>query len=517
MQVAGLASAKAVSCGPDYSCALMDDGSVKCWGRNATGCLGDGTRNDTWSPVTVKGLTLAERITTGEGHACALRKDGTAWCWGANQGAQLGNGNALENLDPGPVVDLIEAVSISAGSGYTCAALKNGAGRCWGRNGDDLGGDYLDGPRFFGVLGNDIKEKATRPQPVLNLEGAVHISAGILHACAVIRDGTVKCWGHNDEPCPYSSDENPDGEKCQDIRNGIIGSGKKNFIEKYPVPVNGLANCNEISAGKLHTCALKKGGEVWCWGVNHYGEVGTGNRDVQPLPVKVKNLPEATAVDVGATFSCAILKIGRIMCWGKNEAGLGDGTNSDRLEPVDVVFQRKNDTVLSPKSDISPTKVREVRPVPRGEYTVTASGFLKPAAGLTYSPENAVDNDLSTWWTPSPNRDGKGAWLRLDFKTQRVITGIEILGGSRYENFPKYGNLWEKNNRLTRAKLQFSGGEHVIINLTPDDKLQKSEFSPVETSHIILFPEVWINGSKWNDLCLSLIRPLEQVPQGEKK
>jgi alpha-tubulin suppressor-like RCC1 family protein len=91
--VSGLSGATAIATGEYHSCALIGDGTARCWGYNSSGQLGDGTtttRTDRSTPVAVSGLSGATAIATGGYHTCALIGDGTARCWGNNSNGQLG-------------------------------------------------------------------------------------------------------------------------------------------------------------------------------------------------------------------------------------------------------------------------------------------------------------------------------------------------------------------------------------------------------------------------------------------
>ena len=128
--------------------------------------------------------------------------------------------------------------------------------------------------------------------------------------------------------------------------------------------------------------------------------------------------------------------------------------------------------------------------------TVSASSFLPPSGGLTYYPNNVIDNDIQTWWTPNaPSRDGQNAWIKLDFGSSKGIGGIEILNGSHYTNYPNYGDLYKKNNRLTKANIEFSDGNTISIDMNDIDAIQRITFNAHSTTYIKLYPSGWVKGS----------------------
>ena len=123
-----------ISAGWKHTCAVKSDATVKCWGWNNGGQIGDGTVTDRTTPTAVEGLPEgAKAVSAGRMHTCALTVSGAVKCWGFNGVGQLGNGKILPSSAPVDVESLSGGVtSISAGLSHNCAATSTGGLKCWG-------------------------------------------------------------------------------------------------------------------------------------------------------------------------------------------------------------------------------------------------------------------------------------------------------------------------------------------------------------------------------------------------
>jgi alpha-tubulin suppressor-like RCC1 family protein len=133
----GISTATKVGVGANHSCALLQNGTVQCWGANAERQIGDGTTNSQPVPTDVNTVSGATALAVGLNHNCALLDSGSVRCWGDNSDGQLGNGSTTGSIgDPVLVTGITNAISISAGQSHSCAVLANGRVQCWGSNAD---------------------------------------------------------------------------------------------------------------------------------------------------------------------------------------------------------------------------------------------------------------------------------------------------------------------------------------------------------------------------------------------
>ncbi len=307
-----------IAAGSEHTCVIVKDGSLRCWGRNSAGQLGDNTTQNRMEPTTTMLPTGRTAIAVSAGfyqHTCAILDDGSLWCWGQNNAGQLGDGSTTSHNKPTRVnlPTNRTAIDISAGDSHTCAILDDGSIRCWGYNGN--------GQLGIGSSTSFVTNPANVALPTNR--SAVAISSGISHTCAILDNGTILCWGLNEY--------------------GQLGDGN-NIDQNSPISVNmysnGTYNALHIASGGSHTCAILNNGSVLCWGSNVYGQIGDGTTTTgftNRTTATKTDLPSGrtgVSITTGEDHTCAILDNEELMCWGRNGAGqLGEGSYSNQKLP----------------------------------------------------------------------------------------------------------------------------------------------------------------------------------------
>lgn len=182
----GTPGATVPAIGDSHTCTVLAGGSVRCWGSNLVGELGNGTTVSASSPVVVTGVAGATTVAAGSIFSCARIANGTVQCWGFNQFGQLGDGTTTDRVTAVNVTGITSATQVASGAdSHSCARLVDGTVRCWGKNN-------------FGQLGNGTTINSSSPVEVLGINNAISVTTGFNYSCAALADGTVRCWGRND-------------------------------------------------------------------------------------------------------------------------------------------------------------------------------------------------------------------------------------------------------------------------------------------------------------------------------
>lgn len=379
-----------ISAGRSFSCAIISDGTVWCTGENNGGQLGRGNTTDSAVPVQVKRrtsglkppvpLTKVTAVASGVEHNCAIREDTSVWCWGRNYFGSLGDGTTMRrttaiqvrkmNGDP-----LLNVVAIGAGAISSCAVTSGGAGWCWGdtnaagvgdgtgearsravrvkKTGDTYltgvaemdGGAYhicartTDGAAWCmgsnssGAIGDGTSQNRSRFTRVEKagggfLEDVVSISAGGGISCAVVVGGGAYCWGYGRGTGTGPSDNVTFIRRATAVRTSAQAT---------------LSGRVAVSAGYEFACALGSDAGVRCWGRNDYGQVANGTKtqaDYAVVAQKTGATPLAGVISLsaGENHVCVTGTDLYNRCSGYNDLGaLGDGTKITRTRAVPMI------------------------------------------------------------------------------------------------------------------------------------------------------------------------------------
>jgi alpha-tubulin suppressor-like RCC1 family protein len=287
--------------GTNHTCVLATDGTVWCWGDNGYGSVGV-TGGNQPDPVQVTLGATATMIAAGGFTTCAVLSDNSVKCWGRNNKGQLGNGTSGSAAVTTPsavsfIPALFTVAHLEIGSTHVCAISTLGAAWCWG--------EFTNGR-----LGTTALSNAVTPTATATLGGtASEVAAGGAHTCALLTNGKLSCFGNN--------------------TTGQLGQALSTTSNSTPTVVTLAASATHVVAGGQFTCALLLTAAVHCFGQNTNGELGSGlSGSARETPAVVTGLT-GTVVDVttGTSHACAVMSTGEVRCWGLNDFGqLGIGT-----------------------------------------------------------------------------------------------------------------------------------------------------------------------------------------------
>ncbi|HVY32073.1 MAG TPA: hypothetical protein VHB79_36305 [Polyangiaceae bacterium] len=401
-----------IKAGGASNCGRKQDGSLWCWGRNDNGQAGVAAVNPVKEPTQIGKSKAWTQLSLGDNHACAIDSNHDLYCWGDNGWGQLGNGAAPTD-SPTPVQIGAGAswASVDAGYSYTCATRSDGTAWCWGNN------DY-------GVLGKPGAPSSV-PQQVDDTDTWSSMSASPgSETCGIRKDYSLWCWGYgplgNGDPNGTAVDtpSQVPGNPCTDVSDTCQAQQECNFVQGQGVTCRCAAgytgaNCDDIAecAGNVcgvrttcdektpgfdcscqsgfvgdgkacgpkfaalavgannHSCGIDTAQQLWCWGDNQLGQLGTGDTN-GTLSAKHIGAAAWLAVDMSQQFSCGIQADHTLWCWGTNGAGRSG-------QPANVV------------NETSPTQVG------------TDKDWLELSVGEDHGCARKQDNSIWCWGSDS--------------------------------------------------------------------------------------------------------------------
>jgi alpha-tubulin suppressor-like RCC1 family protein len=290
-----------------HTCAIAGD-VLFCWGSDRTGQTAVGS-----SDVPVRLAGRGWRVgSAGRDFSCALGIGGERLCWGWNDQGMIGAGS-IESAPIAPTErDAPSLIAIDSGWSHSCALGLDGALYCWGGN-------------AWGELGPELGEPTPLPTPFAPEQRFVQIASGGFHDCAIDVSGRLFCWGLNE--------------------SGELGLG--DFDNRTAPVESGCIDgvCRDdwetVGAGDFHTCAIRGGGQMWCWGGSVNGQLGIGPTllgGIADPSGPLEGGPYAIVAG-GEAHTCAIDVEGGLWCWGRNELGqIGNGTTEQITTPLAIAL-----------------------------------------------------------------------------------------------------------------------------------------------------------------------------------
>ncbi len=312
-------SAQSIAVGQDHTCVLVENGTVYCAGDNAFAELGAGTVTASEpTPIVATKLVNATSVHAGNRFTCLVDAAGGVRCLGANGDKETDGVSVVDpQLDLVTPVGLPPVTTLDTGYGFSCAHTPSDDVYCWG--------DTDEGEAGIGIATDNHPPESVTSLTAL---GTLAMSSGETHACVVLGDRSVRCWGDGSllrlgsavtDSCPLATE--PAGNVCS----------------RTPVVVNGIPAMSSLATGGDHTCGVTTSGDVWCWGGNDRSQAGAPP-SAQVPPASVAGAANATQIVAGELHTCMRDAAGAVSCWGRNSSRQLGSIRSDSAAPVAVAL-----------------------------------------------------------------------------------------------------------------------------------------------------------------------------------
>lgn len=453
VQVRNLTNIVEISAGEYFSMALDSNGNVWAWGSNDYGQIGNNSISTSYIPYPVKVQALANvsSISAGGYHSLAVKSDGTVWAWGYNNMGQLGNGTKNNSNTPVQVIQsasspLLNIKSVTAGIYHSVAQTQDNNIYTWGHDyygqlGDGNIGRINDGhtedKEDIYSSNHNWNFCSVYPKCVINTGDVDKVSAKYYHTVFIKNDGAIYGFGRNvhnvaefkylssmsselrDSSRPFKLDVF-NGEKHLTIQQGYFGLVYSDQSGSFDSAIDIAPGADYKNSNQL-LAALKADGTVW----NYYSILsGTSinyldTKQYYTQVMENTNIPltNVLAIDRGNGFTIALKNDGSIWAWGVNTNGeLGDGTNTKKDNAVETTFFL-NDAPFTPinltvsqtdasKITVSWTPIEGVE-----EYEVEINGIITESVlSSNYVHSNILSNTQYTYRVRSKNERGVSDW-----------------------------------------------------------------------------------------------------------
>ena len=418
-----------ISVRDDHS-VMIANGILFAWGKNNLGQLGDGTTNDSHSPIQIGAYTNWVSISAGNIHNLAIRADGTLWAWGYNFNGQVGDGTTVQRNSPVQIGTDDNWVSVSCGINNSFAIKSNGTLWSWGTN-------------TFGELGDGTTNGShLSPAQIGSDNNWVSIVAGLEFTIALKADGSIWAWGNNS--------------------NGQLGDGT--IIQRNsPVQIGSEKKWKKIACGNSHSLALKSDGTLWAWGINLFGQLGDGTTTEAHSPLQIGTDNNWLNITGGSYHTIAIKSDGTLWAWGRNSDGqLGDNSTTQHNSPVQIGSDNKWLIITSAYNTLGlkadgtlwswgsnsngqigdGTTTQRNSPV---QLNVDLTGWMMLSLGLYHSVGIKIDGTLWSWGQNSSGQLGDGTIINraAPFKIGSSNYWTMVTGGnSQTLAIKSDGTLW---------------------------------------------------------------------------
>ncbi len=380
-----------LSAGTYSTCALQNDNSLYCFGKNGYssfgectevyGTLGVDTVCNIYTPETpVTGSYTT--VSSGEQNVCAIDANSNVFCWGRN--GMYGNMGLGEDLSavagckaspwnaqqgampkynyycPTPKQIITDAAMVSTGVDHACVLKNNGELWCWGSD-------------LYGQLGlGDAHQVNFNAVPAKVDDSYIFISSGKELTCGIKTDNKLYCWGSNSE--------------------GQLGAGNLVSSKKSPTPILDTKTFKFVNSARgLHSCAITTEGELYCWGNNDEGQLGNGTKTDSWLPTKIGTDSDWVSVDTDYVNTCALKVGGDVYCWGQ--------ANGGRIGGGDTMPDNPKCELRDPSNEYA--KWRCTIPM----KVSSTEKFASVSVGNMHSCAASVNGELFCW---GDNYDGQG-------------------------------------------------------------------------------------------------------------